>query len=201
MEQVARLRAADAAIKQATSAYAPTLSFTGSRGYQRGTAFDDQLPLQYGGGDYWNAQLNLSWTLFDGFRRENKVAQAKADKRRALAQIDASRDQIADEVWTAYSNATTALEQQKAAAALLDASQTSYSSALESYKDGVRNLIDVVSAQRALAQRAPLRSPLARNFLRSSPTSHFGRETYCVREAQVRRRRFTIRRLLRVSHE
>jgi outer membrane protein len=152
MEQVARVRAADAAIKQAKSAYAPTLSFSVERGYQHGFGYDDLLPKQFGTVDYWNGQLNVTWTLFDGFRRENELAQANAEKRSALAQIDASRDQIAEEVWAAYSNANTALEQQKAAAALLDAAQTSYSSALESYKEGVRNVIDVVSAQRVLAQ-------------------------------------------------
>jgi outer membrane protein len=46
----------------------------------------------------------------------------------------------------------TALRQQQAAAALLSASQQSYESARESYGYGVRNLLDVVQAQKVLAQ-------------------------------------------------
>jgi outer membrane protein TolC len=79
------------------------------------------------------------------------MAQANADKKAAQAEIDALRDQVANEVWSAYSNMQTALRQQQAAAALLDASQQSYQAAHEAYGYGVRNLLDVVSAQKTLA--------------------------------------------------
>jgi outer membrane protein TolC len=46
----------------------------------------------------------------------------------------------------------TALRQQQSAAALLAASSESYDAARESYGYGVRNLLDVVSAQKTLAQ-------------------------------------------------
>jgi outer membrane protein TolC len=97
-------------------------------------------------------ELELKWTLFDGARREHEIALAHAEKKAAQANIDALRDQIADEVWAAYSNMKTALRQQQAAAALLAASDQSYEAARESYSYGVRNLLDVVSAQRTLAQ-------------------------------------------------
>jgi outer membrane protein TolC len=96
--------------------------------------------------------LQLKWTLFDGLRREQEVAQAKAEKAGAQANIDALRDQIANEVWTSYANMRTALRQQQAAAALLTASDQSYEAARESYGYGLRNLLDVVSAQKTLAQ-------------------------------------------------
>lgn len=44
------------------------------------------------------------------------------------------------------------MRQQQAAEALLAASQQSYEAAHEAYGYGVRNLLDVVSAQKALAQ-------------------------------------------------
>jgi outer membrane protein TolC len=80
------------------------------------------------------------------------MAQANHDEKAAQAQIDALRDQIADEVWAAYTNMRTALRQQQAATSLLAASQESYEAAHESYGYGVRNLLDVVSAQKTLAQ-------------------------------------------------
>lgn len=152
LRQLARLRAANASIKQARSAYFPSLSFQGNGGLARAYGQQDLLPGHYAQGEVWTAELELKWTLFDGARREYRIAQANADKKAALAEIDALRDQVANEVWDAYTNMQTALRQQQAAAALLTASQQSYEAAHEAYGYGVRNLLDVVSAQKTLAQ-------------------------------------------------
>jgi len=152
LEQLARLRAAKASIKQARSEYFPTLSFKGDGGLARAYGQQDLLPGSYAQGEVWSAELELRWNLFDGARREYRIAQANADKKAAQAQIDVLRDRIADQVWAAYANMRTALRQQQAAASLLAASQQSYEAAHESYGYGVRNLLDVVSAQKTLAQ-------------------------------------------------
>lgn len=152
LRELAHLRAANASIKQVRSEYFPTLSFKGDGGLARAYGRQDLLPGSYAQGEVWTAELELRWNLFDGARREYRIAQASAEKKAAQAHIDALRDQIADEVWAAYTNMRTALRQQQAAAALLAASQESYDAAHESYGYGVRNLLDVVSAQKALAQ-------------------------------------------------
>jgi outer membrane protein len=152
LQLLARLRAANASIKQARSDYFPTLSFKGDGGMVRAYGQQDLLPGSYAAGEAWTAQLELRWNLFDGARREYRIAQANHDKKAAQAQIDALRDQIADQVWASYTNMRTALRQQQAATSLLAASQESYEAAHESYGYGVRNLLDVVSAQKALAQ-------------------------------------------------
>jgi outer membrane protein len=152
MQQVARIRAADGALEQARSAYLPSLSFSTENGWVRAYGQQDAFPGSYAQGKIWSTELSLKWTIFDGGKRESEIAQAKARQAQAQAGIDALRDQIANEVWTAYSNAKTALRQQQAAAALLEASEQSYSSALQAYNYGVRSLLDVVSAQRILAQ-------------------------------------------------
>jgi outer membrane protein TolC len=151
-QQVARIRAAEGELKQARSAYLPSLSFSGQDGWVRAYGQQDAFPGTYASGKEWTAELSLKWTIFDGGKRESEIAQAKALRAQERAGIDALRDQIADEVWTAYSNAKTALRQQQAATALLAASEQSYSSALQAYNYGVRSVLDVVSAQRALAQ-------------------------------------------------
>lgn len=63
-----------------------------------------------------------------------------------------THDQIGDEVWRAYSNLETSLGQRQAATAVLIAADQSYSAALESYNDGIRNLLDVTASQKTLAQ-------------------------------------------------
>jgi outer membrane protein len=150
--EVAKLRAADAAIKQARSTYFPSLTFSGTGGTEREYGAQDILPPGYGNGEIWDVSLGLKWTLFDGARREHQVAQARAEKASTQAEIDTLRDDIADQVWTAYTNVQTALRQQQAASALLASATQSYDAALESYTYGVRSLLDVIAAQKALAQ-------------------------------------------------
>ena len=151
-EQVTRLRAAKAEIKQARSTYFPTLGFSGEGGTERQYGQQDLLTSAYNSGEVWNVNLQLKWTLFDGRRREHQIAEAKAETSAAQASIDSLQDEIANEVWAAYSNVKTAQRQRQAAAALLTSANQSYAAALESYQDGVRNLLDVVSAQKTLAQ-------------------------------------------------
>jgi len=152
MQRVADLRAANAEVSSAKRAYAPKLSFDGNGGEIRAYGVQNNLPGVYSGTlQTWDAGLTLSWTLFDGLARENRLAKAHADQKQAEASIDATRDQVENQVWAAYSTARTALRQQRAAAALLEAATESYNAALESYNYGLRSQIDVVSAQRTLA--------------------------------------------------
>jgi outer membrane protein TolC len=152
MQRVAELRAAHAEVKEAKTAYLPTLSIHGTAGLAKNYSEQYQYPGAYSANqEFWNARLSLTWTLFDGFAREQRLARAKAEQKQAAADVDAIRDQVENEVWSAYSTARTALRQQKAAAALLEAASSSYNAALQSYTYGVRSQIDVVSAQRALA--------------------------------------------------
>jgi len=152
MQRVAQIRAADSEVKALRTAYLPTLSLDGSTALPRSQAEQANYPgTFYSTQGVWSARLGLSWTIFDGLARENRISRAKADQKQAVAELNATRDQVENQVWSAYSMARTALRQQKAAAALLAAATESYNAALESYTFGVRSQIDVVSAQRALA--------------------------------------------------
>lgn len=152
MQRVADLRAAHAESKAAKTAYLPTISLDGGAGLSKNFSSQDQAPGVYSANqEFWSAKLSLQWDLFDGFARESRVARAKAEQKQAAAQVNAMRDQVENQVWSAYSTARTALRQQKAAAALLEAATSSYNAAFQSYTYGVRSQIDVVSAQRALA--------------------------------------------------
>jgi outer membrane protein len=152
MQQVEQLRAAGSEIKAAKTAYLPTLTFNGYGGLSRSNGQQGLSPGYYSPNqETWDARLSLTWNLFDGFARENRLARAKADQKQAQAQVDTIRDQIENQVWAAYSTARTALREQRAAAALLASATESYNAALQSYNYGVRSQIDVVSAQRTLA--------------------------------------------------
>ena len=98
------------------------------------------------------AGVSLDWTIFDGGARSRALAEARASAAAARASAAGVRDRIANDVWTAYSQLTTALRRRKAASALLDSAGQSYAAALESYNLGLRNLLDVTAAQRTLAE-------------------------------------------------
>jgi outer membrane protein len=152
LQRVADVQAAKARVKEARAAYYPSLNFTA--GPRAGALYGMQQQLPWGqtAGLTGGMAFKLDWTVFDGRARKNRLAQAEANVHEAEAQVGVSRDEIANEVWAAYSDLNTALRQREAATALLEASSRSYDAALESYNDGLRNFLDVTAAQRTLAQ-------------------------------------------------
>jgi outer membrane protein len=152
MRQVAEIRSAHARVKEARAAYYPSLNLDISPAAQSVYGLEQTRPWGHTAGLVGGVGASLSWTVFDGGLRRNKLAQERADARSAEAQAEVDRDQIENEVSTAFSNLNTALRQRQAAVALLEAASQSYDAALESYNYGLRNLLDITAAQRTLAQ-------------------------------------------------
>jgi outer membrane protein len=148
----AHVRATHAEVKHAESFYYPSLTFNGSKGWLRAWGQQEGSTNDYAKTHTYDGTLGLKWTIFDGFLREKRISEAKAEENVATDEVRERQDEITDQVWTNYSNATTALRQREAATALLIASKESYSAALESYKEGVRNFLDVLAAEDTLAQ-------------------------------------------------
>jgi len=152
LQQVGEIRAASARVKEARADYYPRLTLDVSPVAQSSYGLQQLLPWAQTKDLVGGVRFNLSWTIFDGGARKNRLAQARADAQAAEAQAKVTRDRIADEVWAAYSNLNTAFRQRLASLALLEAANQSYAAALESYSYGLRNLLDVTATQRTLAQ-------------------------------------------------
>ena len=150
--EVAGVRAAEAQRKEARAAYYPSLNVRANPTAQSLYILQQTLPWGHTADLTGGVALSLNWTAFDGGARRSRLMEAEAEIRRAESQVSAARDSIEDEVWTAYSNVTTAFRQRQAATALLDSATQSYAAALESYNYGVRNLLDVTAAQKVLAE-------------------------------------------------
>ena len=151
LQQIAAINAAKAEQQRAKKAYYPVLTFDGDYGRLRGYGEQPPYASTYSSGTVYDATLRLSWTFFDGGRRHSELEQAKAAELRAQSALNLKQDQIESEVWNAYANAETALRQRQAATALLRASQESYDLSADAYKYGVRNVLDVLQAERQLA--------------------------------------------------
>ena len=152
IQQVAEIRSADAGVKEAKAAYYPALRLDAVPSVSSLYGIQSPYPWAHTTDLVGDLSFNLQWTVFDGGLRKNRLAEARAAVRAAEAEANVKRNQIADEVWAAYSNLTTAFRQRQTALALLQASTQSYNAALDSYNNGVRNLLDVTAAQRTLAQ-------------------------------------------------
>jgi outer membrane protein TolC len=144
------LAAREAAVKVAGAALWPSLYLNGAinrDAYDRqsGRAMQDD-DWSYGGG------ISLQWTVFDGFMTSNakRAAQAQADSTRAQlrqAELAAGAD-----VWARYHNYETARQKHKASAAYLASASRLYDLALDSYKNGLTSILDLVTAEDLLAQ-------------------------------------------------
>jgi len=152
LQQVAEIRSANARVKEVRAASYPSLGITVSPAMPYLYGLQQPTPWAHASDLTGALTLNLSWTFFDGGARKSRMAQGRADVQATEAQANVKRNEIADEVWTAYSNLNTAFRQRQAAVALLESATQSYNAALESYNYGVRNLLDVTAAQRTLAQ-------------------------------------------------
>jgi outer membrane protein len=166
---VADVRVANAQRKEARAAFYPNLRLNVKPTAQSLYVLQQTLPWGYTADLTGSLSLSLTWTVFDGGARRNRLAEAEATIRSAEAQVSATKDRIENEVWSSYSNLVTAFRQREAATALLTAATQSYAASLESYSLGVRNLLDVTAAQKVLAQ-ARLADVLARTQVLSTLT-------------------------------
>ena len=152
MQQVAEIRSENARVQEARAAYYPALTLNVTPAFPSLYGLQFPYPWSHTADLVGELRFGLQWTAFDGGARKNRLAQAQAEVHAAEARANVKRNQIADQVWTAYSNLNTAFRQRQSAVALLQASSQSYNAALQSYGYGVRNLLDVTAAQRTLAQ-------------------------------------------------
>ena len=162
--QAAEIRAADDQIREAKGDYKPRITLSGTGAQTSVWPTTDYGELGSASEPTWTAYLGIEWKVFDGGARRNELAAARSKKRQAEDEFTEKKDQATREVWTSYIAFRTAIRKQQAAVSLLGAANESYGASLEAYKYGVKNLIDVVTAERQLAQ-ARLSSVSARSQL------------------------------------
>jgi outer membrane protein TolC len=151
--RLAALRAREAEVKRARAEFMPRLGVSSSLGgdFSHYT-FGNAGPFNFQQQTY-GAFLNLNWTLFDGFDRENRVREAAAQRGAAEAEVAALELRVIRQVWQAYTDVKTSLGKREFALALLAASQEAYAATFESYQSaGLATVLDLLAAQRDLAR-------------------------------------------------
>jgi outer membrane protein len=151
LAQAAEIRAADSTIRAAKTEYGPRMSFSGSLAQTSMWPTASYGQLGSASKPTWSAAFEIEWRIFDGGARKNRLAAAESSRREAQDEMTDRRDQATREVWSAYIAFRTAIRKEQAAVALLESANASYSSSLDAYKYGVKNLVDVVTAEKQLA--------------------------------------------------
>jgi outer membrane protein len=164
MAQTLRIRSAEAGIRAAKAEYKPQVVLSGSVAQTSVWPSADYGHLGSASEPTWSAELGIHWRIFDGGVRKNELLIAESRRREAGDELTREDDETTREVWTAYIAFRTALRKHDAAVALLASANESYSASLDAYKYGVKNLVDVVTAEDQLA-RARLSSVSARSEL------------------------------------
>jgi outer membrane protein len=164
MAQTLRMRSAEARIRAARAEYKPQIVLAGSGAQTSIWPTADYGQLGPASLPTWSVELGVHWRIFDGGVRKNELLIAESKRREAEDELTTINDETTREVWTAYIAFRTALRKHDAAVALLGSTNESYSASLDAYKYGVKNLVDVVTAENQLA-RARLSSVSARSEL------------------------------------
>jgi outer membrane protein len=164
MAQALRVRSAEAGIRAAKAEYKPQIALSGSGAQTSVWPTADYGQLGSASEPTWSVELGIHWRIFDGGVRKNEVLIAESKRREAEDELTTKADETTREVWTAYIAFRTALRKHDAAVALLASANESYSASLDAYKYGVKNLVDVVTAEKQLAL-ARLSSVSARSVL------------------------------------
>lgn len=138
----AQVRAAQASVDLARAQGRPTISLGAGPTWQESAGV-----TQRGG----SLGLTLNVPIFSGFDTTYRVRSAAAQADVREAQRDRIRNQVALDVWKAYQSLTTATQSLQTTADLVASAEQSERVALGRYKAGVGTILDVLSAQSALA--------------------------------------------------
>jgi outer membrane protein len=151
LAQAAEIRATDSGVRAARAEYGPRMSFSGS--IAQTSTWPTANYGQFGSASAptWSASFDIEWRIFDRGARKHKLMAAESRRREAQDEMTDKRDQATREVWSAYIAFRTAIRKEQAAVALLESANASYSSNLDAYRYGVKNLVDVVTAEKQLA--------------------------------------------------
>ena len=147
----AEIRAADDEVLAAKSDFKPRFFATADVAQTSLWPMASEGTLGSASRPTWAATVGLQWRLFDGGARSNHVAATESKRRELQDEVTEKRDQATREVWSSYINFHTALRKHQAATAAFEAANESYSASLDAYNFGVRNLVDVVTAEKQLA--------------------------------------------------
>jgi outer membrane protein len=142
----ARALAAAAVAARARSDLFPRLSVLGTYNH-----FDYAQSNPGPFSNSYSANLLLTYPLFDGRSRRSRLEQARADEQVARARIDDLEQQVILQVFTDFYSLRTAAQRIATSRSLVASAQQNEDAASARYRAGVGSILDLLTAQSALA--------------------------------------------------
>jgi TolC family type I secretion outer membrane protein len=136
--------AARAAVGETRGALLPSLNFDATAGRTYATSIPN-------GANSYSLSLGLSIPIFSGFSRQYDVRASQFDAEAAGARASSLRQQVVYQVFSAYYALQTAARRVRTAEDLIASAEQSNAVALGRYRAGVGTVLDLLSAQSALA--------------------------------------------------
>ncbi len=147
----AQLRASDAAVENARAQFYPKVDASGIYGENIWNySFNGPPSIQVSTPQY-SAMLTIRWDLFAGFRHLNDLRRAEAQREVAGADLKTLEIDAIAQVWRAYFEFQSSLSKYEYAQSLIAASTESYAANSESYRQGLSTIVELLTAQRDLA--------------------------------------------------
>jgi outer membrane protein len=99
----------------------------------------------------YSALLTLRWEIFTGFKRLNDVRRKENDRDVARAELRSVDINTIAEVWHANFDVNSSRSKYAFAQSLVDSSRESYDANLETYRQGLSTIVELLTAERELA--------------------------------------------------
>jgi outer membrane protein TolC len=149
--RIASLHAREADIRQARAQFLPVIGLSSGYGENMWNfAFQTPRTVQVEQPQY-SALLTLRWDIFTGFRRLNEVRRAADERDVARAELRSAEINTIAQVWHAYFDLDSARSKYAFAQSLVESSEESYAANLETYRQGLSTIVELLTAERDLA--------------------------------------------------
>ena len=132
-------------VKNAKSELAPTIRATASTSYSDNWKESNPYRKESYVG------LNVSIPLFSGFSTVNSISRSKYEVQQAKYSYESLKNDIKNEVWSAYQNYKTSVDKYAKSEQLLKSSEESYKVAFKSYEIGKIDIVSLLTASSQLA--------------------------------------------------
>jgi len=150
----ADIKASRAGVERAKADFLPKLSLQGavaSDAYGYNAALPPTSGTYYGNRIGYTGFAVLSWDLFDGFERVERVKKRQAEESQARANAESTRLQTTQDVWSAYNDSLKARKRVAYADSLVLSAQENFKSAQAAFDNQLANITELISNQSALA--------------------------------------------------
>jgi outer membrane protein TolC len=149
--EVARLRQREAEQARARADWFPVLGVSANYTQANWWYNFNGAPINFNSQPQYAALIGLRWDLFTGFRRLNDDRRTQASRSAQRESVRSLELQTIAEVWRSYYDFQTAVKRYEFAQALLAAAQEAYDDNIETYRQGLSTIVELLTADRDLA--------------------------------------------------